>query len=293
MNKILLLGGSGLLGSEVTRQFKSDNIDHISPTSSDLDVRDRALLAKYISDFKPNWIINCAAWTDVEGAEDSFEDALGLNEKVVLNIAELASEIRCKVIHISTNYVFDGVSSIPYDENAEALPINKYGESKLLGELALLGALSTRAYVIRTSWLYGVNGKSFVKTIACKSMLNELSRVVDDEISSPTSARDLTKGLIAIINNPPIPGIYNFSNNGSCSWFELAQTIYEQVGSNSILVEAVSSSFLGLKAKRPKFSLLSKEKWNTTGLSEIPHWEYSLELLLPDIVKELYFLEKR
>jgi dTDP-4-dehydrorhamnose reductase len=293
MNKILLLGGSGLLGSEVTRQFKSNNMDHIAPKSSHLDVRDKALLAKYIVDFKPNWIVNCAAWTDVEGAEDSFEAALDLNEKAVLNIAELASEIRCKVIHISTNYIFDGTSSLPYDENAEAIPINKYGESKLFGERALLGALPTRAYVIRTSWLYGVKGKSFVKTIAGKSIVNELSKVVDDEISSPTSAKDLTEGLIAIINNTPMPGIYNFSNNGSCSWFELAQTIYEQVNSNSILVEAISSSFLGLKAKRPSFSLLSKEKWNTAGLNEIPNWESSLELLLPDIVKELYFPEKR
>lgn len=292
MNRILLLGGSGILGSEVLVQLQQGNIDYIAPLSSDLDVRNRDNLESYISEFKPNWIVNCSAWTNVDGAEDHFEAALELNAIAVKYIADLANKYGCRVIHISTDYVFDGESSQPYNEDAPVSPINRYGQSKLKGENFLLEVLPDGAYVIRTSWLYGASGKNFVKTMAKKALHNETAKVVDDQEGSPTSAQDLAKGIIELIERKPQPGIYHYSNMGSCTWFELAQSIYKKVGADSKLVSPISSSTLDLKVKRPKYSLLSKEKWKSAGLSEIPKWESSLETLLPEILVEIQKSEK-
>ena len=286
MSRILLIGGSGILGSEILLQLQLGDSEYVSPRSSDLDIRDADAVDKYVKDFKPEWIINCAAWTNVDGAEEFFDQAYELNVSPVKNIAEIASRTGIKVIHISTDYVFDGESSEPYDESSVVSPINRYGESKLKGEESLIAVLPS-AYVVRTSWLYGPSGKNFVKTIAGKALRQEPARVVNDQVGSPTSARDLAQGIISIVKVQPEPGIYNFSNEGSCSWFELAQAIYEKLGASSAMVAPISSTSLDLAAKRPKFSLLSKEKWKSAGLSEVPVWKSSLELLLPEIISEL------
>lgn len=292
MNRILLLGGSGILGTELLALLTSENFVHVAPQSSELDIRDVGVLESYISDFKPDWVINCSAWTNVEGAEDSFEAALELNESAVRNIAELANKYGCRVIHISTDYVFDGESSEPYGEESSVNPINKYGESKLLGEEALVKALPNTGYIIRTSWLYGKSGKSFVKTMAKKAIHGESAKVVDDQEGSPTSARDLSIGILSLISSQPTPGIYHYSNSGSCTWFELARSIYELAGASSTLIEPIHSSSLSMKAKRPRYSLLSKEKWSTARLSEIPRWESSLESILPEILIAIRESEK-
>ncbi len=286
MQRVLLLGGRGILGSEVLLLLQNQNTDYVAPTSSDLDITNKDKVLKFVSDFRPTWIINCAAWTNVDGAESSFEDAIKLNEIAVGNVGVAADLFECKVVHISTDYVFDGESSEPYLETSQVHPLNKYGESKLLGEQALLEALPS-AYVVRTSWLYGVSGKNFVKTIAGKALRREDAKVVSDQVGSPTSARDLAIGILSILKNQPEPGIYNYSNRGSCSWFELAQKIYEIVGANNGLVHPISSGSLSFIAKRPKYSLLSKEKWLSAGLSEVPNWEDSLQLIMPEIISEL------
>ena len=286
MERILLLGGSGILGSEVLAQLQSENFDYVAPTSVDLDIRNKNHFIKFVSEFKPAWIVNCAAWTNVDGAETSFEEARQINALAVENIGIVADLFDCKVVHVSTDYVFDGESSEPYLETSQVHPLNKYGESKLQGERSLLAVLPS-AYVVRTSWLYGISGKNFVKTITGKAFRSEVARVVDDQVGSPTSARDLAIGVFSILKSQPEPGIYNYSNRGSCSWFELAQKIYETVGADTGLVHPISSGSLNFIAKRPKFSLLSKEKWISAGLSEVPNWKESLQLLLPEIISEL------
>jgi dTDP-4-dehydrorhamnose reductase len=286
MNQILLLGGSGILGSEVLRHLIVGSFEYVAPTSTDLDIRDKEKLFMFIAKLKPSWIINCAAWTNVDGAESSIKEARELNSLAVGNLGTASGLFGCKVIHISTDYVFDGESSNPYDESSSVNPVNKYGESKLQGEDSLLLA-SLDSYVIRTSWLYGTSGKNFVKTIVGKAIQNEEVRVVNDQVGSPTSARDLAGAIISIVSNQPEPGIYNYSNEGSCSWFEFAQRIYERVGANPSLVLPISSDSLNLLARRPRFSLLSKEKWKSSGLAMVPRWEDSLDLLLPEIVAEL------
>ena len=286
MERILLLGGSGILGTELLHLLQNEKLDYVAPASRDLDITSKDQVFKFVSQFKPSWIINCAAWTNVDGAEDSFDAACALNEKAVENLAGAANLFESKAIHISTDYVFNGESSEPYLENSPVNPLNKYGESKLQGERALLAMLPS-AYVVRTSWLYGITGKNFVKTIAGKALRSEEAKVVDDQVGSPTSARDLATGILSILKNQPEPGIYNYSNLGSCSWFEFAQRIYQTVGVDQVLVQAISSASLSFIAKRPQFSLLSKEKWISAGLSDVPNWEDSLELLLPEIISEM------
>jgi dTDP-4-dehydrorhamnose reductase len=198
MERILLLGGSGILGTEVLRILQNEKIDYVAPRSSDLDIRIKKLVNDLVQDFKPTWIINCAAWTNVDGAEIFYEDACELNGVAVENIATAAESIGCRVIHISTDYVFDGESEAPYKEDSLVNSINRYGESKLRGEKALLTALPG-SFVVRTSWLYGVNGKNFVKTIVGKALRNEPARVVYDQVGSPTSAKDLAAGIVSII----------------------------------------------------------------------------------------------
>ena len=286
MERVLLLGGGGILGSEVLAKLQSESLDYVAPVSGDLDIRNRDQVNNFISGFRPTWIINCAAWTNVDGAESSFEEARQLNTFAVENLGTAAKLSNSKVIHVSTDYVFDGESSEPYLETSPVQPLNKYGESKLQGENALFAELPS-AYVVRTSWLYGISGKNFVKTIAGKALRDEEARVVDDQVGSPTSARDLAAGIFSILKNEPAPGIYHYSNLGSCSWFELAQKIYETVGVEKELVQPISSDSLGFIAKRPKFSLLNKEKWISAGLSQVPNWEDSLQLLMPEIISEL------
>lgn len=286
MNQILLLGGSGILGSEVIKCINFEGYEYLAPTSTNLDVRKKEQLYDFIAQLKPSWIINCAAWTNVDGAESSFREARELNSIAVKSLGTAANLYGCKVIHISTDYVFDGESSTPYDENSPVNPVNKYGASKLEGENALL-VVAPNSYVIRTSWLYGASGKNFVKTIAGKAIQNEEARVVNDQVGSPTSARDLAGAIMSIVNNQPEPGIYNYSNDGRCSWFEFAQRIYGRVGANPTLVLPISSDSLNLIARRPRFSLLSKEKWKSLGLAEVPSWEDSLDLVLVEIVAEL------
>ena len=291
MNRILLFGGSGILGSEVMRQLQAEDMVYSAPPSSKLDVRNRKLLENFVLEYNPNWIVNCAAWTNVDGAEELFESAIDLNERAVRSMAEIARPIGCKVVHVSTDYVFDGESSIPYVETSPTNPINKYGESKLRGEKVLLEILPTEAYVVRTAWLYGITGRNFVKTIATMALSNQPAQVVNDQLGCPTSSRDLAIAIIEIIKNSPPAGIYNFSNNGSCSWFELARMIYEEVGANPDSVEAISYASLNLKVKRPKYTLLTKEKWEFTGLTKIPEWKISLRSLLPEILRNIQLSE--
>lgn len=284
MGRILLFGGTGILGSEVLQKLQNEEFEYFAPKSSDVDIRDLSQILAFTRQIKPTWIINCAGWTNVDGAEEFFERSCELNETAVKNIGMIASEIGCQVIHISTDYVFDGKSSVPYDEMSQVNPINKYGESKLRGELELLKVLPT-AYVIRTSWLYGSSGKNFVKTLAGRAIRGERAKVVIDQIGSPTSSMDLAAGIFSVIEVQPKPGIYNYSNEGSCSWFELACSIYEKIEADITLVEPTKTSQQFTKAKRPAFSLLSKNKWKAEGLGLVPNWEESLESALPGIIE--------
>lgn len=284
MERILLLGGSGILGSEVLLQLQRDNFDFVAPASRDLDIRNEDQVISFVSRFKPAWIVNCAAWTNVDGAESHFNEAMELNAKAVQNIGDAATEIKSRVIHISTDYVFDGTSSVPYSETDPTNPINAYGKSKLEGERTLRRNLENDSILIRTSWLYGKHGKNFVKTIIGKALAQEICTVVGDQFGTPTYSRDLAAGIVNSIKNPKSPGTYHYSNLGEASWYEFARTIYQILGADPNLVSMSVTTDIKQRTPRPKYSVLSKEKWLGTKVSVIPDWQTSLELAMPEIL---------
>ena len=287
MTRLLILGSTGILGSEILKEALARSIDSCSPGSKELDIRNSTEVEEIVGSYKPDWIVNCAAWTDVDGAEASPLEALDLNRNAVENIAKAAAKVDCGVIHVSTDYVFDGSSTTGYSEDDATNPINHYGMSKWEGEKALLQERSDKSYIIRTSWLYGVLGKNFVRTMTAKALSGEESRVVSDQVGSPTNARDLATGIFSIIEKQPEIGIYHFANKGSCSWFEFAAKIYDFAGANSELVKPIQSTQLHQIARRPSRSILDTSKWEKSHLGTIHSWEEALASLMPELISTI------
>ncbi len=287
MRKILVIGGSGMLGSSLIAECNLKSIQFDAPKSSILDIRSQRQIQDYVSNVKPTAIINCAAWTDVENSEHEYLNACEMNAKAVKNIAIAAKEKGLPVVHISTDYVFDGSKKGMYSEEDETNPINSYGRSKLLGERNLLEVFPENSYLIRTSWLYGSSGKNFVKSIVKKALNRERIQVVQDQVGSPTNSEDLARGIIAILQGKPLAGIYHFSNAGKISWYEFAVRIYELAGANIHLVEPIGSTAYPSKVKRPAHSVLSTEKWSKAEITKIVDWDESLVQIFPRILESV------
>ncbi len=279
MKNILVTGSNGQLGSELKTLFnngfvKINKIAKISFTDVDsLDLTDLSNLKKYIQDNSFDFVINCAAYTDVGKAESEKELAFKINADCVNNIVSSIKR-EAKFIHVSTDYVFDGNTYIPYTEDMPTNPQSVYGESKKLGEEYALKFDQT--IIIRTSWLYSSFGNNFAKTIhkLCKEK-DELN-VIFDQIGTPTYANDLAKAIFQIIEqsinkNHFVPGIYHYSNEGVCSWYDFAKAIVDKANSNC-KVNPIESKDYPSPVKRPFYSVLNKHKIKSTYNIEIPHW---------------------
>lgn len=277
MKKILVTGSNGQLGSELTvlasnyPQYQWIFADRTVVTLDNLD-----LLTTQLRSLKPDVIFNGGAYTAVDKAENERELAFTINHLAVEAIAKYASNNAVKLIHISTDYVFDGSSSVALNEEAITNPINVYGESKRAGEIACLRE-SPDSIIIRTSWVYSKFGNNFVKTMQRLMQEREAINVVNDQIGSPTYAADLAKAMITILESSKwIPGIYNYSNEGEISWYDFALAIKE-LGGYECNVGGIPSSSYPTPAKRPEFSLLDKKKIKTIYGLEIPDYKKSLE----------------
>ena len=284
MSRYLILGGSGMLGSSLLSECRSNEISFVAPSSSVLDIRNQKQTHDYIFQLEPSAIVNCAAWTDVENSETEYQRAFDLNVDGIQNIAMAAKDMGIPVVHISTDYVFDGLKGTKYSEQDETGPINSYGRSKLQGEKVLLEICSDSSYVIRTSWLYGTSGRNFAKSILKKALSKDAIKVVQDQIGSPTNAEDLAEGIISILQVRPTVGIYHFSNLGEVSWYEFAIKLYERSGTDVQLVDPIGSAGYPSKAKRPAHSVLATDKWNAAGLTRICDWEESLSRIFPRLL---------
>ncbi|RXM46299.1 dTDP-4-dehydrorhamnose reductase [Flavobacterium sp. YO12] len=277
MKKILVTGATGQLGSELLvlspsyLRYEWIFVDRTKATLDDLD-----LLESQLAAIKPDVIFNCGAYTAVDKAESEKELAFKVNYLAVELIAKYTAKNNAKLIHISTDYVFDGSSSIALDEEAATNPINVYGESKLAGEKACLKE-NPESIIIRTSWVYSKFGNNFVKTMQRLMQEREEINVVNDQIGSPTYAADLAKAMIDIVESSKwIPGIYNYSNEGEISWYEFALSIKE-FGQYNCKVGGIPSSSYPTPAKRPSFSLLNKEKIKTVYNLDVPDYKKSLK----------------
>jgi dTDP-4-dehydrorhamnose reductase len=277
MEKILVTGANGQLGSELfVLSSKDSKYQWIFADRTKVTLDNLNLLEIQLNEIQPDVIFNCGAYTAVDKAETEKELAFTINYSAVELIAKYAFENNVKLIHISTDYVFDGSSSIALNEEAATNPINVYGESKRAGEIACLNE-NPNSIIIRTSWVYSKFGNNFVKTMQRLMQERESINVVNDQIGSPTYAADLAQGMIDIIDSSNwIPGIYNYSNEGEISWYEFALAIKEFGGYNCN-VSGIPSSSYPTPAKRPEFSLLDKKKIKVVYNLDIPNYKESLK----------------
>jgi len=275
--KILITGSKGQLGSE----FRKISIDYkqfnwVFVDVEELDFCNLHELESSLSELGADIIVNCAAYTNVEKAEIEKDLAMKVNCLAVEILSNWSFRNGSKIIHISTDYVFDGNSKIPLNENAKTNPVNFYGLTKLKGENICLKN-NPNSIIIRTSWLYSSNGNNFVKTIINLMSKKDTLNVIDDQIGSPTYAEDLAKTILKIINYKDwIPGVYHYSNEGEISWFNFASSIKKLIGF-STEINAISSNQFSSKASRPSYSLLDKSKIKKTFNITIPRFENSLK----------------
>jgi len=268
--KILILGHKGMLGSDLfLRLFVFHEVT--GKDIEDLDIASEEACEGIISETEPDVVINAAAYTDVDGCEANREKCFSVNAEGVKNIALACEKRGIKVVHFSTDYVFDGRKSTPYLEEDVCNPINVYGQSKLAGE-QYLQQYSSDFLLIRSAWLYGKNGK----TIVDKAKINKQLEVVDDQVGAPTFSWDLT-GAVQLLIEGKYNGIYHITNRGNCSWYEFARRIIKSAGINDVTVKPIKSDLLARPAKRPHYSVLSCRKFITSTGKAMRYWQVALD----------------
>lgn len=285
--KILVTGAGGQLGKCLRDAFKSRGIEEVDYTDFDeLDITSPEATEAYISKGDYRYIINCAAFTDVEKAETEKHSCEAVNSTGISNIAASAEKRGIRIIHISTDYVFDGNSSTAYTEGSRPNPLSVYGVTKRRGETSLL-ALSPDSIILRTGWLYSAYGKNFVKTMLALKDRDKVE-VVDDQIGTPTYAPDLAEAILAVLTAKTwLPGIYHFSNEGVASWYDVACEIFRILpdGMHRPAVIPAKSSDVPRLAARPTFSVMDKSKFKTAYNRAIPHWRDSLEICVRQLTE--------
>ena len=289
---VWLIGFKGMLASEIAAQLNQCDIQWIG-SDKEVDITDKAAVETFIqqnfSSCSLQWIINCAAYTAVDKAEDDSEIAQKLNADALINICTIAKHYGAKLIHFSTDYVFDGSSSVPYIETDTPNPQSVYGCTKLQGEQNIIQLLPEH-YIIRTAWLYGKSGNNFVSTMLRLMSEKDSLKVVNDQRGSPTYAVDLAKAVLRIMQlDNHRYGIYHYSNEGNITWYDFAAEIYRQGKEMGILKRTCSvvpctSSEFPQKAHRPSFSLLNKQKIKVSFSLSIPQWDESLSSYLKELL---------
>ena len=278
MHRILVTGSNGQLGSEIRELTKNDGTNVYFYTDvSELDITDKSAVNKFIENHQIDIVVNCAAYTQVDKAEEEEKTAFLINATAPGNLAEACKKYDATLFHISTDYVFDGSNNVPYIETESTSPLGVYGRSKLEGE-EFIQQSGCNYLIIRTSWLYSSFGNNFVKTIARLSSEKDELKVVFDQIGTPTYARDLATVIFAIIQNDQFKdrkGVYHYSNEGVCSWYDFAKAINEYFG-NDCHIRPCHSDEFPAKVTRPHYSVLDKTNIKNDFGIEIGYWRDSL-----------------
>ena len=274
MNNILVTGTTGQLGSDVVKELLKRGYSTLSPNRSELNLCSEDNIRNYILNSNCEAIVHCAAYTQVDKAEDEKDLCIKINATATKHIAKCAKILDIPMIYISTDYVFDGTKDGKYTENDETNPINIYGESKLAGEKYVQEILD-KYYIVRTSWVFNINGKNFIETMLRLSKANNQLSIVNDQIGSPTYTKDLSRLLVDMLETSKY-GLYHATNEGYCSWYEFANTIFKLANIN-IDIKAINSNEYASRAKRPMNSKLSKDKLIEYGFKPLPHWEDALK----------------
>ena len=272
--KILVTGANGQLGTDVLKELQKRNMKHKGVDIGDFDITDETAVLNYIKNYMPTTIIHCAAYTAVDKAEDESELCMKINKDGTENIAIACKIIDAEMIYISTDYVFDGAGSLPFEADAQCAPLQVYGKSKLAGEEAVLQHLE-KHYIVRISWVFGKHGNNFVKTMLRLAETRDELNVVSDQVGSPTYTPDLAVLLYDMAQSKKY-GTYHATNEGYCSWAEFAEEIMEISGSKC-KINHITTAQYPTKAIRPKNSKLSKASLDKVGFARLPTWQNALE----------------
>lgn len=281
--KVLITGVSGQLGYDAASVLQRQGKDFLGVSSKELDITDRDAVLHALSQYRPDAVLHCAAYTKVDRAEDEAKLCMRVNAEGTRNVALACRACGAKMVYISTDYVFPGTGTTPWEIDDPTGPLNVYGRSKLAGEQAVRELLE-RYFIVRTSWVIGEHGNNFVKTMLRLAETHNRLRVVADQIGSPTFTMDLAPLLCEMLETEKY-GVYHATNEGFCSWAELAETVFRLSG-KAIAVEHVSTEEYGAKALRPKNSRLCKRSLDAAGFARLPDWEDSLARMLEKEISE-------
>ena len=278
MKTVLVTGANGQLGSSIhARISQYPGYNFLFTDIDTLDICDKEAVRKYVLENDVQYVMNCAAYTAVDKAEEHEDLCMRINRDAVRNLGEAAHAVGAKVIHVSTDYVFDGTSCRPYLESDATCPVSVYGRTKLAGEQALM-EVCPDSVIIRTAWLYSEYGNNFMKTVLRLGKERDELRFIFDQVGTPTYAGDLAAIIYKVIEKDMLDkqGIYHFSNEGVCSWYDFAQEVCELSG-NACNIEPCHSDEFPSKVKRPNFSVLDKTKVKETFGAKVPYWKVSLK----------------
>lgn len=277
--RVLVTGVKGQLGYDVMNELAKRGHEGIGVDIQEMDITDAASVEKVITEAAPDAVIHCAAYTAVDAAEDNVDLCRRVNAGGTENIARVCKALNCKMMYISTDYVFNGQGTRPWEPDDEREPLNVYGQTKYEGELAV-EALE-KFFIVRIAWVFGVNGKNFIKTMLNLGKTRDHLTVVADQIGSPTYTYDLARLLVDMIETDKY-GRYHATNEGLCSWYEFACEIFKQAGMN-VTVSPVTSDQYPAKAKRPMNSRMDKSKLDEMGFERLPSWQDALGRYLKEI----------
>jgi dTDP-4-dehydrorhamnose reductase len=302
MTRWLVTGAAGMLGRDLTDLLRARGEDFTPFARADLDITDPAAVAKAVSAAAPDVVVNCAAWTAVDAAEDHEEEALAINGQGSANLAAACAEAGAFLVHPSTDYVFDGHAAAPYAADAPTDPAGAYGRTKLAGERAVRAALPDASYVVRTAWLYGAHGKNFVKTMLRLARHGTAPGVVADQHGQPTWTADVATQIVALVDKSAPSGIYHATSSGQTTWFGFAEEIFTLYyasaapGQNEhhekdaervpLSPRPITTADFPTPAQRPAYSVLAHDSWYKAGIEPIGDWKDALHRAFPAILAE-------
>jgi dTDP-4-dehydrorhamnose reductase len=275
--RFLILGSSGLLGNDLVDEWQAEDV--VAATSRDADIRDISQVRRLVTETRPDWILDCAAFADVDGSEKDPQRAFSINRDGTKNVATVANESGAKLFYVSTDYVFDGRSNRPYEPADPAHPLNAYGASKLAGEDAVR-QIASHWVIARTSWLFGASGSCFPEKILLAAEAQSELKVVNDQIGSPTYTKDLARGIHELVLKNA-NGIVHITNAGSCSRFEFAKAVLQKAGRTTPAIPTTTAETHRL-APRPSYSVLSPASLAIYGIT-LRHWQEALGTYLGEL----------
>jgi dTDP-4-dehydrorhamnose reductase len=296
MTRWLVTGAAGMLGRDLTDLLRLRGAEFTGLARADLDIADARAVTAAVSSVKPDVVVNCAAWTAVDAAEEHEAQALAVNGRGAANLAAACANAGALLVHPSTDYVFDGHAATPYSEDAATGPAGAYGRGKLAGEQAVRAALPDASYIVRTAWLYGAHGKNFVKTMLRLAANGTAPGVVADQHGQPTWTADVAEQVLALVEKSAPPGVYHATSSGQTTWFGFAEEIFrlydssvtrdEDAERKRVAPRPISTAEYPTPAQRPEYSVLGHDAWRAAGIAPIGDWRDALHRAFPAILAQ-------